>query len=125
MLSGSFNIDTPVSFALGDVIAPSPVHVLQQIGPQLRLSGRVTLLSSGDAGESQYAVVQVDGIAGPLVVPVSYLSELVFVEDPAALECGAPDTSRVLSRTSLQEVDPAPPGGGTRVLGSPAAMDGG
>ncbi len=64
---------TRCRFRLCDVMCPDRQQVVSQITPELEVSGEVVLLSdSGDEPE-QYAIIEVGGIAAPLIVPVARL----------------------------------------------------
>jgi hypothetical protein len=71
-------------FRLADVICPDRQQVLNQITPDLEVTGQVTLLS--DAGEvpAQFAVIEVPGIAAPLIVPVAKLEAVTGTADETA-----------------------------------------
>ena len=65
-----------IRFRMADIYAPSLPDLFKQITPNMNLEGRIILLS--DSGESQdaYALVEVQGVLLPLIVPASAL-ELV------------------------------------------------
>ncbi|HEY3242362.1 MAG TPA: hypothetical protein VGM03_03340 [Phycisphaerae bacterium] len=62
-----------VWFTLGDVVCPTALTVLQQIGPDLVVAGRITCFSDSGERRDHFAVVQVEGVFTPLIVPVSKL----------------------------------------------------
>jgi len=74
------------SFRLADVICPDRDQVMRQITPDLEVTGQVTLVS--DAGEvpDQFAVIEVAGIASPLIVPVARLKAAAGVESSEPAE---------------------------------------
>lgn len=61
------------SFAIGDVVCPDTTRTLEQVGPELMVSGTITMLSDHGTKESAFAVVSVPGIHSPLIVPVGQL----------------------------------------------------
>ena len=60
-----------VRFQMSSIVCPERPQVLEKITSRLNLTGKVVQLS--DAGNQQdfYAIVQVSGIASPLIIPVS------------------------------------------------------
>ncbi len=61
------------SFAIGDVVCPDATRTLEQVGPDLTIRGQITMLSDHGSDKSAFAVVQVQGIHSPLIVPVDRL----------------------------------------------------
>jgi hypothetical protein len=61
-------------FKLADVICPDRQQVLGQITPAVQVSGRVVFLSDEGERKDCYAVIEVDGIGTPLIVPVERLT---------------------------------------------------
>ncbi len=61
------------SFALGDIVCPDVTRTLEQIGPELSVTGKITMLSDRGSDKNAFAIVQVSGIHSPLIVPVSRL----------------------------------------------------
>jgi hypothetical protein len=64
---------TLVRFELADVVCPESDIVLQKATGRLEVTGRVVLLSDAGKERNYYAVVQVKGIATPLIVPVNHV----------------------------------------------------
>jgi hypothetical protein len=64
---------TRCRFRLADVICPDKQQVSSQITPELEVSGEIVLFSDGDNEPQQYAIIEVEGIAAPLIVPVARL----------------------------------------------------
>ena len=62
-----------VCFCLTDVFCPDLDQIREKITDSLEVTGRVIFLS--DAGErpDHFAVVEVDGIMSPLIVPVDQI----------------------------------------------------
>ena len=60
-----------VQFRLGDIHLPSVSEVLNRMTEDTELQGSITLLS--DAGEQRaaFAVVEVNGVLMPIIVPAS------------------------------------------------------
>jgi len=61
------------SFAIGDVVCPDATRTLEQVGPELTIRGQITMLSDHGTEKSAFAVIQVEGIHSPLIVPVDRL----------------------------------------------------
>ena len=71
---------TRCRFRLSDVICPDKQQVVSQITPELEVSGEIVLFSDGDGEPQQYAIIEVEGIAAPLIVPVARLNAMVEQE---------------------------------------------
>jgi len=69
MYSTEMKSGTQVRFKLSSVVCPDRQQIVENITNHLNLTGKVVQLS--DAGEKQdfYAIVYVDGINNPLIVP--------------------------------------------------------
>ena len=61
------------SFRLRDVICPDRLQVLQQIAADLEVAGEVVFLSDRGTDRDRFAIIEVEGIASPLIVPVERL----------------------------------------------------
>lgn len=82
LVSGStIRSGAKVTFRLSEVICPDVAQVLRQVTPELRVSGRVSYLSDCGSMKDHFAIVDVNGVASPLIVPVSRL-----VRTPEAVE---------------------------------------
>ena len=64
---------TVAAFAIGDVLCPDASEVLRHAGPELTVRGRILYFSDGGASRDHFAIVEVDGIHMPLIVPVAHL----------------------------------------------------
>ncbi|UCG17605.1 MAG: hypothetical protein JSV19_06145 [Phycisphaerales bacterium] len=62
-----------VSFTLRDVICPDLVALFEHIGPELLVSGQVACLSDSGQEKDHFAIVDIEGIYTPLIVPVAQL----------------------------------------------------
>ncbi len=62
-----------VRFALSEVICPTPDELCEQIGSDLEIEGQVVFLSDYGKLRGHFAIVQVEGIHVPLIVPVENL----------------------------------------------------
>lgn len=60
-----------VHFRIRDVYYPEPQRLLQQLHEDDLLQGRVVDISDGDAASKTFAVVEVEGITQPVVVPLA------------------------------------------------------
>ena len=59
-----------VHFKVSDIYVPDPHHLLWQLHGNDLLQGKVVDLSDSGARKSAYAVVEVEGIEQPMIVPV-------------------------------------------------------
>jgi hypothetical protein len=66
---------TRCRFRLSDVICPDKQQIVTQITPELEVAGEVVLLSDGGDKPEQYAIIEVEGIGAPLIVPVALLKD--------------------------------------------------
>ena len=64
---------TKCRFRLSDVICPDRKQVIDQITPELEVAGEIVLFSDGGTEPEQYAIIEVEGIGAPLIVPVTRL----------------------------------------------------
>lgn len=64
-----------VHFRISDVYVPEPAELLAHLHGSDLLQGRILDLSDGGDHAQAFAVVEVDGICQPLVVPVSKIIE--------------------------------------------------
>jgi hypothetical protein len=60
-------------FRLGDVICPDAQQAISQITPELEVTGRTIFLSDCGEEAERFAVLEVNGVCSPLVVPVERL----------------------------------------------------
>jgi len=74
MESGN-TINGEVRFAIQDVYFPEPEAVLKELHGKSMLEGRVLAMSKGGSEGEMFAVVEVEGLAQPLIVPVGCLKE--------------------------------------------------
>ena len=76
---------TQVRFKLSSVICPDRQQIVENITHHLNLTGKVVQLS--DAGEKQdfYAIVYVDGITNPLIVPIGEIEICSSSQEDEAL----------------------------------------
>ena len=61
---------TVINFNLRDVVCPDFEQVIDKITKCLELSGRIVFMSDSGEKRDHYAVVQVDGVMSPLIVPI-------------------------------------------------------
>ncbi len=71
---GPIQRGTCYRFRLADVICPDRSQILNQIQADLEVTGEVMLLSDGGKEPGKFAIVEVEGIEGPLIVPVERLA---------------------------------------------------
>ncbi len=67
-------------FRLSDVICPDRGQVQQQITANLQVSGEVMFMSDKGEEADRFAIVEVEGILSPLIVPVEHLRPLPAAE---------------------------------------------
>jgi len=70
-----------VRFKVTNVVCPDAEIILGKTTGCLEVTGRVVLLSDAGKEKNYYAVVEVNGIATPLIVPVNQV-ELTRDESP-------------------------------------------
>jgi hypothetical protein len=71
-------------------MCPNVLDILRSAGPDLAVRGRVLYFSDAGHDENGFAVMDVEGIASPMVVPVECLRN--FTEELAARPVDATDT---------------------------------
>ncbi len=74
MSTESVNTGARVAFRLSDAVCPEFEQVVAQIGPELEVAGEVVLFSDRGSDKNFFAIVQVEGLAAPLIVPVGCLN---------------------------------------------------
>ena len=62
---------TQVSFRLKEALCPTTAEVAEQITPDLVIRGNVVFLSDSGDSKDHFAIVEVEGLATPVIVPVS------------------------------------------------------
>jgi len=77
MLNADVVSGSLVSFDLRSVVCPDSEDILCKASGNLELSGTVVLFSDDGSNKDYYAVVEVDGIATPLIVPVNNIRRQV------------------------------------------------
>ena len=60
-------------FRLSDAVCPDKHQILQHVTPEVELCGEVLFLSDCGEKKDRFAILEVKGIALPLVVPVERL----------------------------------------------------
>lgn len=73
-------------FRLRDVICPEPREALERITPDLEVAGQIVFLSDQGEETNRFAIMEVQGIHSPLIVPVECLR--VVPGEPRAAETG-------------------------------------
>jgi hypothetical protein len=61
---------TTCRFRLADVICPEQRQAVQQVTPELEVEGEVVFFSDHGEHKNRFAIVEVQGILSPLIVPV-------------------------------------------------------
>jgi hypothetical protein len=59
-----------IRFRLSDVACPDQGQVFERLTGDLEVSGRVVFISDSGDKRDHYAVVEVDGVLSPLIVPI-------------------------------------------------------
>ncbi len=72
-----------VAFRLIDVVCPDFDQVVNQLGPELRVTGQVAFVSDRGTQEGCFAIVDVSGIHTPLIVPMARVTPLSNGENGA------------------------------------------
>jgi len=63
-------------FRLKDVFFPETDDLIGRAGPELQMRGRIIDFSDSGDRKRQYAIIEVEGINCPVVVPVDKLKSL-------------------------------------------------
>ena len=69
--------DRWVHFKIDDVYLPDPAQILRVLHGQDLLQGKIVDLSDSGMEEDAFAVVEVEGIGQPVVVPVKRIKGIV------------------------------------------------
>lgn len=88
MIESSPKSGAKVSFRLGEAVCPDLQQILAQMTSSLEVSGKVVFFSDYGEKRNHFAIVDVDGVLSPLIVPVSRLQR---VEDAATAEATSPE----------------------------------
>lgn len=73
MSESSLKSGGKVLFRLNEAVCPDLQQILTQMTSNLEVSGRVVFFSDYGEKKNHFAIVDVDGILSPLIVPVSRL----------------------------------------------------
>ena len=76
MSSSHFHLGSEVLVTLREIVCPDLRELRQHVGPDFHMIGKVTCFSDSGSKNRQYAVLSVEGLAHPLIAPVSRLREL-------------------------------------------------
>ena len=91
-------------FRLDDVICPDRQQIVVQITPNLEVAGQVMFLSdSGDEPEA-FAVMEVEGIGSPVIIPVEKLQPEIAegLRSSRDAERSHPTVTNGLKRTAME-----------------------
>ena len=77
MLLHGLQSGTAVNFRLSDAQCPEADELLENITGRLEVTGRVLYLSDSGTKKQHYAVLEVDGIMSPVIVPVDQIKRLI------------------------------------------------
>jgi hypothetical protein len=64
-----------VTFRICDAYVPEPVQILMELHGKDQLEGKVVDVSDAGIQEEAFAVVEVQGLSQPVVVPVNHIRE--------------------------------------------------
>lgn len=73
-----------IRFKLADVVCPDPQQVIREMTPAVEVTGQVVLLSDYGRRKDHFAIVTVQGLRSPLIVPVNQTT-LVEANEPAVV----------------------------------------
>ena len=76
------NVNSLRVFKLKDVFFPESADVMSKATPELKLKGKVIDFSDSGKSKREFAILEVEGIQGPVVVPVEKLKS-IWEEDEA------------------------------------------
>jgi len=65
-----------VRFHINDIYVPEPAEILEELHGQESLSGRIIQLSDRGLQRDAFALVEVEGLSRPVVVPVAKIVEV-------------------------------------------------
>ena len=74
---------TLVRFQLKEAVCPTAAEVAEQITPDLEIRGSVVFLSDSGDSKDHFAIVEVEGLATPVIVPVSRIRHAAGELEPA------------------------------------------
>jgi hypothetical protein len=66
-----------VSFRICDAYIPEPAQIIMELHGTDRLQGKVIDVSDGGNEKERFAVVEVEGLSQPVVVPMKHVTEYV------------------------------------------------
>ena len=66
-----------VHFKIGDVYFPDPAKILRELHGEDLLQGKVIDVSDSGREEGAFVVVEVEGLAEPVVVPVARIEGIL------------------------------------------------
>ncbi len=81
MSESSIKSGTKVAFNLGEVVCPDIEQVLSQVTRDLEVSGEVAFFSDYGDKKQHFAIVDVNGVLSPLIVPVAQLRSVDEAEE--------------------------------------------
>ncbi len=71
-------------FRLTDVLCPDHQQVLRQLTADLEVTGEIVFLSDRGQDPDRFAIIEVQGVLSPLIVPVDRLRHLQEENQPGA-----------------------------------------
>lgn len=70
---------TEVRFRMSDVVCPDQREIIQNITQGLYMTGKVVLLSDAGERRKHFAVIEVAGVASPLIIPVEKIESWTMI----------------------------------------------
>ena len=66
-----------VNFRIRDAYVPEPVQILMELHGDDLLQGKIIDMSDSDSQDEQFAVVEVERLSQPVVVPMKHLKVIL------------------------------------------------
>ena len=66
-----------VNFRINDAYVPEPVQILMELHGEDLLQGKIIDMSDSDSQDEQFAVVEVERLSQPVVVPMKHLKVIL------------------------------------------------
>ena len=66
-----------VNFRIRDAYVPEPVQILMELHGEDLLQGKIIDMSDSDSQDEQFAVVEVERLSQPVVVPMKHLKVIL------------------------------------------------
>jgi hypothetical protein len=70
--------NSQVNFRICDAYIPEPLQILIELHGEDQLEGRVIDLSDAGVPEESFAVIEVQGLSQPVIVPVKHVRQNIL-----------------------------------------------